>query len=206
MSGGAIYLVNYDAGRSAMCYYNDVQKSLNGQTPDIIWAIPEGPGFEVIWEGQPVVGNPWTGSLIASDVFITNVNQDAFSQPQGTPVGTGEQGPVFAVPPPGTIPQGPVTYVVWTIFRDATDRVLFTDPTLGRAISLYECRPVSTACLVRKRTVLQKFFTNTISPLHQTSQLIGGPIPPPLTGTASKEAVRTVHHEMDSKAGEAIRT
>ena len=135
-STSVIYLVNSVLGASEMCWYDKIDQSLAGQIPDRTWKIPGKPGFDIIWEGQPVTGQP-----NAPFVFTTHINADAASQPAGTVVGTGDFGPVFAPPTPGLPTDGPVSYELWTVYRD-NGRVLYSDASLGNRISIYVCTPV----------------------------------------------------------------
>ena len=129
-----IYLVNYDNSSSGMCLYNNKAWSVNGERPDQIVATSSG-GVFTTWEGQEITGNLWLP-------FATNIAAGSIEQPAGTQVGTAKQFRASVIP--SNVAGNPTAqgWAIYNIFRD-NNRVLYTDPVLGNAVSLYVCVDVS---------------------------------------------------------------
>jgi hypothetical protein len=134
MANDNIYLVNFDIGGSAMCLYNNKAWSVGGEKPDQVIVTSSSPIFTT-WEGQQITGNLWLP-------FITNIAAGSDTQPAGTQVGTAQQ--IRASMLPSNVANIPNAraWAIYNIFRD-NNRVLFSDPVLGNAISLYVCADVS---------------------------------------------------------------
>ena len=134
MANDNIYLVNYDNGGSAMCLYNNKAWSVSGEMPDQVIFTSSAPNYTT-WEGQPITGNLWLP-------FITNIAAGSNTQPAGAQVGKAQQIRPSILPPNlANIPNAR-GWAVYNIFRD-NNRTLYSDPTLGNAISLYVCTDVS---------------------------------------------------------------
>jgi hypothetical protein len=134
MANDNIYLVNYSNGGSAMCLYTNKAWSVDGESPDQTALLAQAPAFTT-WEGTPQSGALWLP-------FTTSINANAIQQPAGTQVGTAKQFRKSMIPSNiASIPSAQA-WAIYTIFRD-NGRVLYTDPVLGNAISLYVCADVS---------------------------------------------------------------
>jgi hypothetical protein len=134
MANDNIYLVNFDNGGSAMCLYTNKAWSVGGEKPDQVLVTSSSPAFTT-WEGQQIAGNLWLP-------FITNIAAGSNTQPAGTQVGTAQQIRSSMLPPNLTNIPNARAWAVYNIFRD-NNRVLYSDPALGNAISLYVCADVS---------------------------------------------------------------
>jgi hypothetical protein len=139
MANDSIYLVNYDGGGSAMCLYTNKAWSVASEKPDQVVVTSSAPSFTT-WEGQQVTGNLWLP-------FVTNIAAGSNTQPAGTQVGTAQQiRPSILPPNVANIPNAR-GWAVYNVFRD-NDRILYSDPALGNAISLYVCFDVSFSIIV----------------------------------------------------------
>jgi len=130
MANDTIYLVNYDVGGSAMCIYNNKAFSVNSERPDQVVVLSSSPAF-ITWEGQAISGNLWLP-------FTTSINAGSNTQPAGTQVGTAQQFRTSLLPPQLLNIPNAKAWSIYNIFRD-NDRILYSDPVLGNAISLYVC-------------------------------------------------------------------